>query len=728
MSGIAALPTHHQPLLVAASFVLAVLASFVALDLGRRVRADGSLLSRLWWMGGSLAMGTGIWSAHFVGMLGFDAGIALGYREGPTLLSWLAGVAAAGVALAVAAHQRPGPTRLTLGTLAMAGGISSMHYLGMSALDLAPGVQWHRVGVLTSIAVAVLASAAALHLFGLVNRSIGQRRLRAQAGAALLMGLAICGMHYTGMAAATLPLGAVCLSTDGLGGLNLALLVAGATLLMLALALVASMRDLHRQRHGVRLARTLQATNRELLGANEQLQSIAFHDALTGLPNRLGFESRLEAAAEQCDKADPSAQLAVLFVDLDGFKPVNDCLGHSSGDAVLVEVAQRLQAVLPPQAMLARIGGDEFVALLQATDAGAAAVALARRLHQALDSPLLAARQPLTLSCSIGVALYPPHGPAERLLAHADAAMYAAKRKGGAAWALFEPAMDSHAAEQLQLQEDLRHAVERGELSLHYQPQLSPCGELVQGVEALLRWRHPQRGMVSPAVFVPVAERFGLIGSIGHWVMAQACAQLADWVQQGWTGRVAINLSAHQLREVDLADRLRHLLQQHGLDPARLVCEITESTLVENLADGSHPLAALREVGVMLSIDDFGTGYSSLSYLRRLPARELKIDRSLVADVADNREARAIVKAVVQLAHALRMQVVAEGVETEAQRRALADLGCDLLQGFFFARPMAAEALWAWTRAHDEALDQAQAVRDATSAPHNSPGLVGALS
>jgi diguanylate cyclase (GGDEF)-like protein len=706
MTAFGFLSTQHQPSLVAASFLIATLASFVTLDLARRVRTDDALLSRVWWLGGSVAMGTGIWAMHFVAMLGFDAGIALGYREAPTLVSWLAAVGAALVALGVASRDRLGPGTLAAGSAAMALGISAMHYIGMLALDMAPGLVWNPTVVAASIVVALAASATALALFFQLRRYHGRERLLRQSGAALLMALAICGMHYTGMAAASFPAGAVCLSADRLGGSSLSLAVALATSMMLGLALLGSLHDTRVQHREARLARSLRASNEQLQAVNARLQALAYHDALTGLPNRLVFEAQLQrATATGTGNSSPDTSavtLAVLFIDLDGFKPVNDTFGHAGGDQVLQEVAIRLrQLVDAPGTTMARIGGDEFVVLVECPQADTAARDLAERLLPSLGRPYLIDAQPVTLSCSVGIALHPAHGRGDRLLARADAAMYAAKHQGGCGWAVFEPHMDPQTHEQMALQQDLRHAIARGELSLHYQPKVSVAHADVQAVEALLRWQHPVRGAVGPARFVPVAERFGLIGMIGNWVIDEACAQLARWNALGWRCQMAINLSAHQLRQADLGPRIHDALQRHGLDPAQLVCEITESSLVENLVDGRRRLNALVDLGVKISLDDFGTGYSSLAYLRRLPVRELKIDRSLVSDVTTSHEARAIVSAVVQLAHALGMAVVAEGVETAAQRDVLVDLQCDLIQGYLYARPMPARALWDWMAARE---------------------------
>ncbi|MES2717038.1 MAG: EAL domain-containing protein [Pseudomonadota bacterium] len=701
------LPTRHDPWLALCAFLIACLAAYVALDLARRVRTPDRSEALFWLLGGSVVMGSGIWAMHFVAMLGFDAGMPLGYAPRPTALSWLAAVAAAAVALRTAASAQPRPGVLALGVLSMTAAICAMHYIGMAALDLAPGIVWHRGWVAASVLVALLASAATMAIVQAMRPLHGRRRRRVQAGAALVMGVAISAVHYLGMLAAELPVGVVWRSLDGLAGGGLGLVVGGATALLLAATLLTSAHDARLQKRELGLVRSLQASNEQLQSANAQLQRRAFEDPVTGLPNRALFDDRLAHAvarlAPQPGGVQPPSdtldtrRLAVLFIDLDGFRPLNDSFGHCAGDQLLRDVAACLRQVAGSTHTLARIGGDEFVLLLEALDSVASGLRVADRVVAAVQQQAFSVHgREVALSCSVGLAVYPDHGDGERLLSCADAAMVAAKRGGGNACALYEPAMAGDASAQVLLAQDLRHAAERGELSLHYQPKVgAACGRL-QGVEALLRWQHPERGMVSPAVFIPVAERFGLIGAIGNWVIDEACAQQGRWARAGHGFDMAINLSPHQLRQPGLVERIAQALQRNGLQARQLVCELTESSMIENVQADRQVLDQLVALGVCLSIDDFGTGYSSLAYLRRLPVRQLKIDRSLVSDVDRDPAARAVLDAIVRLAHALQLGVVAEGVETVAQQQQLVALGCDLLQGYLLARPMPADALLRW--------------------------------
>jgi diguanylate cyclase (GGDEF)-like protein len=430
-------------------------------------------------------------------------------------------------------------------------------------------------------------------------------------------------------------------------------------------------------------------------------------DALTGLPTRTRFEARLERAVLECDASN--GRLALMFVDLDGFKPVNDTFGHASGDRVLRTVGQRLRAATESQGdLVARVGGDEFLVLMTTGVSQDAAALRARQFVQALSRPFEVDGRQVSISCSIGIAFYPDGGAPAKLIARADAAMYAAKRAGGAGFSFFSPSMEDDARDRFDLLRDLRTALERKELELYYQPKIDAATGKVTAAEALLRWQHPTRGMVPPATFIPIAERFGLIREIGNWVIEDACRQARVWQDRGLRMRVAINLSAVQMRQEDIVARIEGALARHRVEPARLTCEITESVAMEDTRATQATFRELGAAGIHLSIDDFGTGYSSLAYLRKLPAEELKIDRSFITDVEHSADARAVIDAVLKLAHALGLKVVAEGIENERQRDILTELGCDELQGFLFAKPMTARALLLWAmddhREHETAF------------------------
>lgn len=695
------MPSSYNLFVVVASFAIAMLASYVTLDLARRVRTAQRRVGLAWWAAGSIVMGTGIWAMHFLGMQAFRLPIEIGFAGGPTLLSWLAAVAASAMALQLASRETFGRVQLAMGALVMGAGISGMHYIGMAAMEMAPGIVWNLPLVALSVLIAVLASATALLIFKLLRRVRPSQRLPYQLAASFVMAVAICGMHYTGMAAASFAMGSVCLSAGELGGPGLTAMVLMATGMLLVSTLFTSILDARLQATAERLTKSLQDSNTRLQAANDELQKRAFADALTGLPNRLLFEDRLIHALLRLDRTNHHRvedRLAVLFVDLDGFKPINDSFGHAAGDVILRGAADRLRREAREGDTVARVGGDEFLILLEDVTDVAASVMVANRVLASLSEPFEVAGKQVQIACSIGIVVHPDHGERGKLVANADAAMYAAKRAGGGCYALFEPHMGSDASEQLELQNDLRQAIDRGQLALHYQPKIDGTRGQISGVEALLRWKHPQHGMVSPVVFIALAERFGLIGRLGNWVINEACRQTAEWARSGMRMRVAINLSVHQLREAGLAERIEQALLRHGLDASQLLCEITESVAMEDIKATQRTFEGLARIGVFLSIDDFGTGYSSLNYLRQLPAQQLKIDRSFVNDLESSEDARAVVAAVVSLAHALGLRVVAEGVETSGQRDILLGMGCDELQGFFYAHPMPADTLLAWSQ------------------------------
>jgi len=536
-------------------------------------------------------------------------------------------------------------------------------------------------------------------------RQVGpRRRIMYQFGAALVMGAAISGMHYSAMAAVNVLDGAVCFSAGKLGGSQLVEFVTIATISLLGMTLFTSILDARMQSRTARLAKSLQS-------ANQELELRAFYDPLTKLPNRLLLEERLQRAlaraglatrsgASKAERVSDKAghRFALLFIDLDGFKPINDALGHAAGDQVLQEVARRLTTLVRESDTVSRLGGDEFVVLLEDIADVATSTVLAQRLIEALCAPIHLGERTQHVGASVGVAVYPEHGAGDRLMSNADAAMYEAKRSGGNTYVLFQTHMEvaSTATNMNYLQGELRQAISRGQLALHYQPKFDRRQERLRGAEALLRWSHPEMGDVPPSVFIPVAERYGLINALGAWVIDEACRQMRAWLDQGLRVRVAINLSVFQLRQADLVQYIEAALHRYQINPSMLLCEITESVAMEDVAATQRTFDQLSRIGVFLSIDDFGTGYSSLAYLRQLPARQLKIDRSFVQDIEANEDARAIVDAVIKLAHALGLAVVAEGVETDGQRAILEMLQCDELQGFLFARPMPALQLRNW--------------------------------
>jgi len=424
------------------------------------------------------------------------------------------------------------------------------------------------------------------------------------------------------------------------------------------------------------------------------LVRLAHVDTLTDLPNRALLADRV-GQLTSVSRRD-HRPFALMFMDLDQFKNINDTLGHSVGDALLGEVARRLQGMLREVDTVARLGGDEFAVLLPGADTAGAEL-VASKLLERLAEPCMVQGHELSMTMSIGIATYPSDGDDYEILSrNADTAMYRAKHEGKATWRFFAAGMQQRSARQLQLESALRRALERNEMLLHYQPQLDANGETLVGVEALLRWRHPEFGMVSPVEFIPLAEISGQIVAIGEWVLRTAVAQLKSWMDAGVPPMVvAVNLSAVQFRHAGLPDVVLRALNDAGLPARHLELELTES-VTANPAAAIATMDALHGLGVRLSLDDFGTGYSSLSHLKRFPLHTLKIDQSFVRDIDTDPDDRAIVQAIIQMARALNLKTIAEGVETDAQHQFLRREGCDMMQGYRFCRPMDAAALEMW--------------------------------
>ena len=677
----------YSPALVLISLCVAILASYTALDLSGRIATANGRAAYLWIGGGALAMGFGVWSMHFIGMLALSLPIELGYDLGLTVWSLLVAILSSGFALWLVSQPRLPALQLLYGALIMGAGISAMHYSGMAALRMQPGIDYDPALFGLSLVIAVAASAAALMIAFRLRQQTPYVRL-ARAGAAVVMGLAIVGMHFTGMAAASFPEGSFCgAALNGLSAKGLDNLVLVASLAVMTIALLTSIFD-------ARLDARTAALAQSLTLANEELTQLALHDNLTGLPNRILLADRIGQAQRKV--AEQGGCFSLMFIDLDGFKPVNDAFGHHLGDRLLREVAQRLRQQLRGQDTLARIGGDEFVMLV--------------RLAEANDAPQVAARQvsllsrsfqvdehQLQISASIGIALYPGNGvSAEELLMNADAAMYHAKGAGKNGYSFFDVSMNTNARKQLQLLQDLRQALAQQQFSLHYQPKIDASNGQPVGAEALLRWEHPQQGLLMPDAFIGVAEKTGLIIPIGEWVLNEACRQMRVWFDQGYSHwRVAVNLSALQFCHKGLVDSVACALARHQLPANSLTLEITETTAMSDADASMTVLQQLSLMGVDLSIDDFGTGYSSLMYLKRLPANELKIDRGFVRDLEHDSDDAAIVSAIVALGQALGLRIVAEGVETDTQQSFLTTLGCDALQGYLLGHPKPAQQFMA---------------------------------
>ena len=419
---------------------------------------------------------------------------------------------------------------------------------------------------------------------------------------------------------------------------------------------------------------------------------MAYHDSLTDLPNRALFEDRLAVTLAQAHRKKQTG--AVLFLDLDRFKVVNDTVGHAVGDQLLQSVAERLKGLVREGDTVARVGGDEFTLLLTEVERTEEVVGVAGRVLDALRQPWLLNGHEFRITASIGIAMFPNDGEdADSLLRNADTAMYRAKDQGRDNYMLYTPKMNTMIAERLALENSLRHGLERGELLVYYQPQVDIASGRIVGMEALVRWQHPERGLVSPGEFIPLAEETGLIVPLGAWVMRTACAQNKAWQAAGIPPmRVAVNLSARQFQQRNLTEMVDEVLKETGLEARWLQLEITEGVAMQDVESNIAVLRELRQTGVQIAIDDFGTGHSSLSYLSRLPIDVVKIDQSFIQDLTTDPNGAAIARSIIVMAHNLKLRVIAEGVETEEQLEFLKKRRCDEMQGYLFSKPAPAEA------------------------------------
>jgi diguanylate cyclase (GGDEF)-like protein len=675
-------PIVYSPWLVALSIAVAILVSFTSLRLAARVAESEGAAGRAWLILGAMSLGVGIWAMHFVGMLALSLPIQLRYDVGLTLGSLGVAILTSGFAIRIASRPQLNRARHLVGSLGLGLGIVAMHYIGMRAIRIVPPISYDPVLVFASVAIAVTASYLALWLTFSLRDGTHRFLWVARLAAAIVMGAAIAGMHYTAMAASIIQPGAFCRSGLALNDRWVAISVAIAALGLLSITLVTSIFDAH-------LASRARLHALRLRQVNARLRHQATHDALTDLPNRALFIERLRKAIEAPGSDD--ASIAVMLVDLDRFKAVNDSLGHSHGDAILKEVAARLRRITGEVGFAARLGGDEFLVLAQVAETRRVAQ-IANEIVMRLGETYRVGSLELYLGASVGVTTYPfDNSEADVLISHADEAMYDIKHGGGNGIRFFVPGTSVFTMARLELERDLRHAVELGQLELHYQPQVDISSGQIRGLEALVRWRHPTRGWIAPGDFIPLAESSDLIVDLGRWILGEACRQTRIWHLEGLADiSVAVNLSARQFRQPDLLATIQRAVTTNGLQPSHLDIELTESLVMSDADRAIESLEQLHRSGFQIAVDDFGTGYSSMSYLKRLPVRKLKIDRSFICDLGNDLKSESIVRSVIALAHGLGMIVIAEGVETARQLERLHDFECDQYQGYLFSHPRSA--------------------------------------
>jgi diguanylate cyclase (GGDEF)-like protein/PAS domain S-box-containing protein len=760
---------EHDLRLVLVAGVICLLSAFTAFSIFEQARrADRRQFA--WIALAGFVAGTGIWATHFIAMLAYRPNLPIGYDVPLTLLSIAAAVCVTGFGWALALRAGFGPTLAGGGVIAA--GIGTMHHVGMAAVELPGRFEWDVALVVASLIVGAALSTAALAEHGRRPRTVPWR-------AALLLTLAICGVHFIAMAAASIhPDPRIAVPPAAIDPAMLMAAVVSMTLVILAIGFIMVLFDRKLARNAVEEAQRLRTfadatveglvvidgdlmidANRSFLQlagydelsaaprrlsdllmdadleamstaadaptvecrllradgacrevelllrplswhgaelriaavrdiserkeAAERIAHLAYHDALTGLPNRAVFTEQLARSVAEADRSGDA--LAILCIDLDGFKAVNDIYGHPAGDALLVAAAQRLRSSVRGHELVARLGGDEFAIVQAGGQQPEHAGLLAERVLAALSEPFALGADTVRISGSLGIALFPADAAAPAdLIKNADMALYRAKAEGRGTVRFYEAAMDEALRKRRQLDADLRQAIARRELAIAYQPLADVESGSILGFEALLRWNHPQFGRVPPSVFIPLAEESGLILKLGEWVLREAAAEAARWTP---ALKLSVNLSPVQFNQGDLAAEVEAILAETGLEPARLELEVTEGLLIRDAERAIAILRRLKAIGVQISMDDFGTGYSSLAYFRMFPFDKLKIDQSFIRDMIENPQSRAIIRSVIGLGRGLRVPVVAEGVETAEQLEALRDEGCDQVQGYLISRP-----------------------------------------
>lgn len=652
---------EHDPLVLAIAVSICVLGSLLTMRLFSRGRNTRGVVRLNWLVLSGIVGGSTIWTTHFVAMLGYEVGVEIGYEPIVTLASLAAAIAATSAGFIISTAQARG-FLIEAGGAVLGLGIALMHYMGMSAYEVQGELVWDRRFVIASLIAAALLGMLA------TNRVARPVTRFCRYGGTLALILAIASTHFVGMAGLTVV--PSILETAPINVLPQGMLMMVVIAIMVVIMLLGA----------ATYVIDLQSTQANA----ERYRHMSLHDALTGLSNRAALMEHLDEILRKPEGRSP--RIGVLSFDLDRFKEINDVHGHSAGDHVLRTIAERMAESRREGEFIARIGGDEFVAVQSQFFTRNDAVALAKRLIAAIALPIIWNDQVFLIGSSMGIAIHPDTTETpDDLLAQADVAMYRAKATGSNNICFYDATMDRAARERSALAMDLRRGLGRDEFELYYQRQNDTLTGRVVGFEVLLRWNHPTKGRIMPGDFIPLAEKTGLIIELGDWVLERACREAASWNNPL---PIAVNVAPHQLGDTALPKRVAEILATTGLDPARLELEITESGIISDQQRALHIVRQLKILGVRIAMDDYGTGYSSLSTLKLFPFDKIKIDRSFIDEVVRNRHSAAIVRSTLLLATSLDIPVLAEGVENEEHMRFLANEGCRLVQGYYYGRPV----------------------------------------
>ncbi|MES2636666.1 MAG: EAL domain-containing protein [Pseudomonadota bacterium] len=673
--------------LIASSFAMYITFGFID-RLYRTTSKNRNILFAVY----SIAIGTGLWAIHFINLLIFHNHSVINIFSVDMLEAWLIALLI-GLTLCYAASKKV----VALANLMLSGavigfGSYAMFYSALTGLNKTNSfssattlITFEPLSLLIALSVAFIASIISLAITSWMKDYAGENKTLIKFIFSSITGTTILAIHAIFNTSVTLHTQATQLPAAAFTDKTMLALVI--TLGLVCLFLITFVIALYYEKFGVS---TFQISMMERPN-NADTSNNGYKDPLTKLPNRRAFQRELEVAVKRSSRA--SSTIALAYIDLDHFKPINDNFGHHVGDAVLLSVAKRLNAAVRVCDSVARIGGDEFVALIEEIKSDEDIIPIVERIVQSIKEPFIVENHQIDISCSVGIAVYPRDGDIDKLMVCADAAMYKAKEDGKNQFRFFDSEIESASDQMLEMQRDLRFAIENNEFSLVFQPKVSCKTQSPVGAEALIRWNHPTRGVVLPITFMPAAERFGLINQINDWVIEEGCRTIYRARNAGIDLNISINLARQQFRNPNLVDEILHLRKRYKISADSLMFEIKETTAVRNEAQFKHLLRQFKAADIKVALDDFGSHQFSLSYLQHLNIDEIKLDKIFIAEINENRASRALVDAVIRLAHALGLNVVAEGVETEAQREALVDLNCNHMQGYLFSKPLSEEKL-----------------------------------
>ena len=656
---------YHQLLMLLAASVC-LFGTWVGMRHFARARATAGSIRYGWLFMASVGTGAALWAATFISILALDPMLDSAFEIAPTAAVLGIGIVSCLLGFEIGSRPRPALAP-ELGGLVMGIGIVAMHYIGLRAWHIAGNVSWNGISIVITLMIGLGLSTLS------VNRANRPVTRYCRHGAAIVMTFMICAMHYAMVGGITVvPEAPLTITGDLMPARMLSVGLVGAVLLVIGSGFSSYVIDLR--------TRT-ESANR--------IHQLSFNDTMTGLPNRIAFNEKLAFSAAEAHEI--AHKLAAFSIDVDGFKDINDLYGHSAGDMLLIAVADRMRGTIGTGEFLARQSGDEFLALQMSGNHPHDAATFAARLSDAFSNPFDVKGHSVTLTASIGYSIFPIDTPErDQLLSNAKLAMQRSKSSQRGGICAYHREMEDAARSRRALSRDLHGACDRGELTLHYQLQTELSGGAVVGAEALMRWTHPKRGMISPAEFIPLAEETDVINAMGIWALRQACT---DAAKGRIPGTIAVNISPKQLNRDDLAETIHAILIETELSPRRLEIEVTESTLMSDPTRGLHILRKLKSMGISIAMDDFGTGHSSLATLHAFPFDKIKLDQSFVKRVPQDASAAAIIGTVMALGRSLGIPVLAEGIETQAQWDFLVEQGCAKGQGYLFARPCAIDAL-----------------------------------